>query len=135
MHVKGSHHQINLFDVWYPCKFIMPIDDKNVMFSSLGKYLAYFKAWFSRDRETMAAIGKTNNAKIIMKLESTIKNYNERSWNEVYDSVLTAGLYLKFTSSDDLKVKIIEADIGALRARHERFCDCLVECRGMIMYG
>lgn len=137
---KVSHMNIhtrdikkNVFDMWYPCKFIVPIDDKNVSFNSLGKFIAYFKSWYFRDRNVMTEIGKTNRASHIMKLESTIKNYNEYSWSEVYDSVLTAGLYLKFTSSDLLKVKIVEVNVNVLKEKHDKYCDCLVSCRAMIM--
>lgn len=83
--------------------FIRDFKIGGVTFNSVEQYMMYIKAKTFNDTEAALLIMESSNQKEIKALGRSVKNYKDKEWNEIRQSVVQEALLAKFTQHSDLQ--------------------------------
>jgi hypothetical protein len=79
-----------------------------IKFDSMEQYMMYIKAKFFDDKEIMKEVLKTTDFAEVKALGRKVKNFDDKTWNDYKEELIYKGLYAKFTSTDELKQKLLD---------------------------
>jgi hypothetical protein len=84
-----------------------PFEVDCIKFDSMEQYMMYTKAKLFDDKEIMGKVLKTTDFGEVKALGRKVRNFDDRTWNEYKEGLIYKGLYAKFTSTDELKQKLL----------------------------
>jgi len=97
-----------IFSQWAISPFIDA--DLGIKFNCAEQSMMYWKANTFHDKEAMAAVLKEKNPRNQKAIGRTIKNYDDKVWNEVKFDIVKSGNVQKFSSDSKLKELLIYTD-------------------------
>jgi len=79
------------------------IVEDDITFNCCEQYMMYHKAMLFNDKEIASKILAAEKPREQKNLGRSVKNFNEKIWNENKEQIVYNGNYLKFTQNEDLK--------------------------------
>ncbi|MEL6653023.1 MAG: NADAR family protein [Bacteroidota bacterium] len=79
-------------------------------FTSTEQFMMYNKALLFLDRETAAAIMKTDNPREQKALGRQVKNFDEAVWQFARSEIVLRGNRFKFSQNEDIKYSLLETE-------------------------
>ena len=100
---------------WY----IAPFDLDDQHFTSVEQYIMYNKCMIFGDKESAAAVLKTNDTALQQTIGRQARGYIDSVWAGIRQMIVVRGLMAKFSQNEELKQKLLDTDDAVL-----------VECAG-----
>jgi len=102
----GKSKEYGFLSNFYLTKF----NEGKINFNMSEQYMMYKKAKLFKDEKTAQKILDADTALGCKKLGRTVKNFDEKTWDENKVAIVTEGLRLKFTQNEDLKNKLLATE-------------------------
>ncbi|MDD5649140.1 MAG: NADAR family protein [Candidatus Nanoarchaeia archaeon] len=94
---------------WIPSNLSIEFDDN--IFTNSEQIFMYLKAKYFKDEETAKEIVELGtDPKIAKDLGRKVKNYNEKTWNNVREEMMYRAVLAKFNSDKTLHDKLIKTE-------------------------
>lgn len=97
---------------WYPTEMYVG----GIKYVNCEQYMMAAKAMLFEDLVTYYEIMKETNPHNIKKLGRTVKNFNERIWNQHKERIIFEANYAKFTQNSDLQDRLVQETGDAILA-------------------
>ena len=88
---------------WYLCNF----NFKNISYTSMEQYMMHQKAILFNDTEIAEQILNTSDFATIKALGRKVRNFNQNTWDDKKEAIVTSGLFCKFDQNSELKEKLL----------------------------
>lgn len=104
-----TNNKFDYMSNFYSCKFK---DINNIIYNCSEQYFMYQKCLLfeSNNNKLLEKILVEKNPMLIKKLGRTIKNFDEKKWNEVCYNIMLDGLKLKFGQNKDIMDKLSKTE-------------------------
>lgn len=89
-------------------RYIITVND--MIFKFNEQYIMYSKAILFGDLETAKKIMDSNNPTEVKRLGRTVKNFDQKIWNENVNKIADTCNYAKFTQHQNLKTLLLTTD-------------------------
>jgi ribA/ribD-fused uncharacterized protein len=115
-------HEHGHFSQWYPSPFTATVAGKTHRYANAEQYMMHHKASLGAsppDTKAIQEILLTADPRICKGLGGNVRNFSAERWDRIKLEVVVEGSYLKFTSSEELKTRLLETgDRELVEASH-----------------
>lgn len=104
----GTGCKYGFMSNFYQCKFV----HDNQTFNCSEQYFMYKKALtFDPNNEILlTSILNSSDPKEIKSFGRQVKNFDEKTWDQVKFKIMTEGILLKFTQNEDIRQELIKTE-------------------------
>ncbi|KAH7026693.1 uncharacterized protein B0I36DRAFT_331157 [Microdochium trichocladiopsis] len=94
---KPTHPQTGYLSQWYWLPFYDDQESPRKVYKTAEHYMMHHKALLFGDPEIAAEILEANDPKLVKRLGRAVRGFDDKTWNENREKIVTRGSYCKFS--------------------------------------